>query len=179
MNKLESERLVLRQYTMGDFEAVHSYASLPDFSQYDTWGPNSEEDTKVFLETSVNNWKEETVSRFVYAVTLKPDNVAIGGAGLYREGQNSSVAYIGYSIHPDYQGKGIATELSKLLIKTGFENLNLLVIYATCDIRNGASYKVMEKVGMKRVAHIKNHKEVRGHMRDSYRYEIVNPKAIN
>ena len=146
METLESERLILRRYRLDDFEAVHNYASLPDFSQYDSWGPNTEKDTQEFLERSINNWKEETVYRFVYAVTLKPNDQAIGGAGLYREGQHRDVAFNGYSIHPDHQGKGIATELSKLLIQVGLDELKLKVIYATCDTRNAASYKVMEKV---------------------------------
>lgn len=48
------------------------------------------------------------------------------------------------------------------------------VIYATCDTRNIASYKVMEKLGMNRVGFIKGNKEVKGYVRDSYRYEILN-----
>lgn len=173
--KVESERLTLRQYRMDDFDAVHSYASLPNFSQYDVWGPNSEQETKEFLERSIQSWEKDPVYRFVYAVTMKPNDKAIGGCGLYREGQSSNVAFIGYSIHPDYQGKGIATELSRLLIDFGFNQLNLMVIYATCDTRNTASYKVMEKVGMSRVALIEKDKEVRGALRDSYRYEVTNP----
>ena len=39
---LESERLYLRNFEEADFAAVHEYGSLPDFSQYELWGPNTE-----------------------------------------------------------------------------------------------------------------------------------------
>jgi RimJ/RimL family protein N-acetyltransferase len=59
------------------------------------------------------------------------------------------------------------------LISFGFNQLKLDVIYATCDTRNAASYRVMEKLGMKRVGTMKGDKLVKGHMRDSYRYELT------
>lgn len=42
-----------------------------------------------------------------------------------------------------------------------------------CDTRNAASYRVMEKLGMKRVGSMKGDKVLKGHVRDSYRYELT------
>lgn len=75
-------------------------------------------------------------------------------------------------MNPEFQSMGYATEAAKALIKFGLDKLNLSVIYATCDTRNNASFRVMEKLGMKRVGSIKGTKEVKGYIRDSYRYEI-------
>ena len=169
---LETERLFLRPYRPEDFERVHLYGSLPDFSQYDVWGPNTEKDTHKFIADSIAKSQKDPMYEFEFAVCLKENELLIGGCGIRRDSQESQVANLGYAINPDFQSKGYATEVTKRLIEFGFKELNLAVIYATCDTRNTASFKVMEKAGMKRVGFIEKHKKVRDHMRDSYRYEI-------
>lgn len=169
---IESERLVLRNYTPDDFARVHLYGSLPDFSKYDVWGPNKEEDTEKFISDAIKKSEINPQYEFEFAVCLKEENLLIGGCGIRRETQYSQVGNLGYAINPEFQSKGYASEAAKRIVQFGFEELKLSVIYATCDVRNSASYTVMEKIGMKRVGLIKKHLKIRGHVRDSYRYEI-------
>jgi RimJ/RimL family protein N-acetyltransferase len=60
---------------------------------------------------------------------------------------------IGWSIHPDMQGRGYATEAAREMLRLGFDGLGLHRIMADSDPRNAASIKVMEKLGMRREAH--------------------------
>ncbi len=173
---MNTERLHLRSYKTTDYERVHLYGSLPDFSQYDVWGPNTKEDTHNFIADCISKYSKNPIYEFELAVCLIENELLIGGCGIRRDSQESKVASLGYAIHPDFQSKGYATEVTSKLIEFGFNELNLAVIYATCDTRNTASFKVMEKLEMKRVGHIKEHKQIRGHMRDSYRYEIYSAK---
>ncbi len=76
-------------------------------------------------------------------------------------------------MNPDFQSKGYATEAAVALIRFGFEQLQLEVIYATCDARNSASFRVMEKLGMQRVGLLKGDRMQKGHMRDTLRYELI------
>lgn len=169
---IEATRLVLRPYRLEDFERVHAYGSLPDFSKYDVWGPNTEEDSRKFIEDAITKSTSKEAFEFEMAVCLKENGLLIGGCGIRRESEHSRVANIGYAIDPNFQSKGYATEAARRIIEFGFSELDLAVIYATCDTRNSASYKVMENCGMKRVGHHLKHKKIRGYMRDSYRYEI-------
>jgi [ribosomal protein S5]-alanine N-acetyltransferase len=169
---IETERLFLRNYRVEDIERVHLYRSLPDFSQYDNWGPNTEEDTQKFISNRVARSQKNPIYQFEFAFCLKENELLIGGCGIRREGYSSRVAHLGFGINPEFQSKGYTTEVTRALLKFGFEELKLAVIYATCDTRNKASLKVMEKAGMNQVGRIENHMEVRGHMRDSFRYEI-------
>lgn len=169
---IETERLLLRNYRTEDFERVHIYDSLLDFSQYDVWGPNTVEDTKKFITDAITKAQKTPRYEFEFAVCLKHENLLIGGCGIRRESELSRVANMGYAINPDFQGKGYATEATKALIRFGLKELSLATVYATCDTRNVASYKVMERVGMTKVGTLLKHKEVKGHVRDSYRYEI-------
>lgn len=170
---IETERLLLREYKTEDFETVHAYGSDPDFSKYEFWGPNSEEDTKNFIADTIAKSQKDPRYEFDFAVCLKSTGRQFGGCGVRRETELSQVANLGWAIAPEFQNQGYATEAAKAVIEFGFEKLGLSVIYATCDTRNIASYKVMEKVGMKKVGFIKGSKEIKGHVRDSYRYEIL------
>jgi RimJ/RimL family protein N-acetyltransferase len=79
---------------------------------------------------------------------------------------------VGYAIHPDYQGRGFATEATLGLIDFGFLSLGLERIVAQCDTRNSASYRVMEKAGMTRVGTHLNHREIKGRLAHSFEYGI-------
>jgi RimJ/RimL family protein N-acetyltransferase len=170
---LQTSRLFLRNYQTEDWERVHLYSAIPEFSQYELWGPNTVEDTKNFVSSMVEQANVKDRSKFDFAVCLKESGLLIGGCGIRRETQQSVVANLGWAINPDFQKQGCATEAAQALISFGFEQLGLSVIYATCDTRNVASYRVMEKLGMKRVGFIKGDKEMKGHVRDSYRYELT------
>jgi RimJ/RimL family protein N-acetyltransferase len=171
--EIKTDRLKLRNYEPTDWERVHIYGRNPDFSKYEFWGPNSVEETKKFVAEMVQQAETSPRFKFDFAVCLKENNLLIGGCGIRRETENSHVANLGWAINPDFQNKGFATEAAKSLIELGFSELGLSVIYATCDTRNTASFKVMEKLGMKKVGFIKGTKEIKGHIRDTFRYEIV------
>lgn len=174
---LTTERLLLRRYKTEDWERVHIYGSDPDFSKYELWGPNTLDDTHKFVAEMVQQTETNPRYKFDFAVCLKENELLIGGCGIRRETELSQVANLGWAINPEFQRKGYATEAARALIEYGFQRLNLSVIYATCDTRNAPSYKVMEKLGMKKVGFIKGTKEVKGRVRDSYRYEILPSRA--
>ncbi len=171
--KLKTDRLLLRDYTPEDWESVHVYGKDPEFSKYEPWGPNSVEDTKNFIADNIMKSKLNPRFHYELAVCLKEGSRQIGGCGLRRESQTSEVANMGWAINPEFQKRGYATEAASKLIQFGFEDLNLRVIYATCDTRNVASYKVMEKIGMKRVGHLIANRNFKNEVSDSYRYEIT------
>ncbi|MGE0528891.1 MAG: GNAT family N-acetyltransferase [Bdellovibrionales bacterium] len=169
---LTTNRLVLRNYKTEDGARVHIYAADPDFSRYEIWGPNTLEDSHKFVADMAQQSETHPRYKFDLAICLKDSGLLIGGCGVRRETELSQVANLGWAVNPEFQCKGYATEAALALIEFGFQRLNLSVIYATCDTRNAPSYKVMEKLGMKRVGFIKGAQEVKGHVRDSYRYEL-------
>jgi len=170
---ITTERLILRNYKIEDWERVHIYGSDPDFSKYELWGPNTLEDTHKFIAEMAQQTEANPQYKFDFAVCLKDSGLLIGGCGIRQETESSQVANLGWAINPEFQKKGYATEAARALIEFGFKKLNLSLIYATCDTRNLPSYKVMEKLGMKKVGLIKGTKEIKGHLRDSFRYEIL------
>ena len=136
---LETERLVLRKFRRDDFEAVHSYVGCADNLIFMQFGPNSEEETRAFIEMAISS----PVHHF--AVTLK--DVVIGGCTLHYE---DGTGEMGWLLHRDYWKQGLGTEIARALLSFGFDELNAHRITARCDLENIGSSKLMEKVGMRR-----------------------------
>lgn len=63
---------------------------------------------------------------------------------------------IGWVFNQKYHSKGYASEAARAILKYGFEEMNLHRIIATCQPQNKPSYRVMEKIGMRREGYFKN-----------------------
>lgn len=171
--KLETKNLILRNYKSSDFDDVHEYGSLPDFSQYDVWGPNSEDDTRNFINEKASEGDHKNRYTFDLAIFHKGDEKVIGGVGIRRAGERSQIADMGYAVNPKYQGQGLATEACREILNFGFKELGLIVVWATCDTENISSWKVMEKLGMTRIHEGIGTRKYKGKISDEYRYEIT------
>ena len=74
---ITTERLILRNYISEDWQRVHIYGSLPDFSQFEVWGPNTLDDTHNFIVDKVNQIGTTPRFKFDFAVCLKDSNLLI------------------------------------------------------------------------------------------------------
>lgn len=148
MKQLETERLILRKFKPDDFDAVHSYASCLDNLTYMFWGPNNEEQTKTFILDAIKEAEEEKQNKdYQYAVILKETDELIGGCDIFVKNDEATM---GWCLHLNYWKQGYGTELANALLRFGFDDLQLRRIAAHCDSENIGSYRVMEKIGMRR-----------------------------
>lgn len=147
MKTLETERLVLRKFNDADYDAVHSYASCEENIIYMLWGPNSEKQTRAFINMAVKSAEKSPCTQYEYAVVKKDNGSLIGACSItVKEGG----AEIGWILHRDCWRQGYGAEMGASLLKFGFEELKLHRIFARCDAENYGSYRVMEKIGMRR-----------------------------
>lgn len=168
-----TERLLVREYLDSDVHTVHAYGSDAEVTKYEVWGPNTEEESRAFVGQAMKEQFEPERWAFNLAVCFRDSGMHIGGCSIRRESERSRVGSLGWIIDPRYQGRGYATEAARALIDIGFVELGLSVIFATCDTRNTASFRVMEKLGMVRVGELRSGREIKGHRRAIYRYEVV------
>ena len=84
-------------------------------------------------------------------------------------------AEIGWVFHRAYWGNGYATEAASAVLDCAFGRLGLRRVYASCDVRNVGSWRVMEKLGMSREGYSIKDKLQKGEWRDSYLYAILAP----
>ena len=172
-HNIETKRLVLREFDKGDFLSVHSYASDPEVSKYQPWGPNSEADTKTFLEESIKYQLDNPRYSYEIAVVRKEDKKLIGACSIYVSSPKNREGWIGYCYNQEYWGNGYASEAAEAIIEFGFEYLKLHRIFATCDPNNIGSAKVLEKIGMNKEGRLREHKYQKGQWRNSFLYSIL------
>jgi RimJ/RimL family protein N-acetyltransferase len=170
---IQTKRLILRDFVMADWKAIHDYDSDPEVVRYMDWGPNTEEETKSFLQRAITFQQEQPRRGYSLAIVLGSQNVIIGGCGIRVSSPENREGWIGYVLSRNFWGQGYATETAKALLKFGFETLDLHRIFATCDPANIASAHVLEKTGMKREGYLREHKWARGKWRDSLLYAIL------
>ena len=145
---IETERLILRKFVMEDYKEVFEFGSNPLVQKY-TGCPNMknlQEAKDEIKYTWFEDYKNYGYGRF--ATIYKPDNKLIGFAGLKYLPEMEETD-LGYRFLPEYWNMGIATEVSKELVKYGFETLKLKRIIGITMQENPTSSKVLEKAGLK------------------------------
>ncbi|MEP7240205.1 MAG: GNAT family protein [Devosia sp.] len=171
---LETERLQLRPFTRADVDAVFAYRSLPAVAEYLTDQPMSHDECAeaVRIRTGQFGFTSEG-DRIVLALEQRHDGRLIGEVSLIWRSLANGQAEIGYVVHPDFWGRGLATEAARAILDFGFSVIDLHRVYARCDARNLASAKVMERLGMRREAHFREHDRVKGRWDEEFVYAIL------
>lgn len=174
---IDTERLVLREFRRDDWESVHEYAVDPEVYHHMPWGPNSEDETRAFIERAIASRHRNPRLHFELAVTVREHGRLIGGAGIRVADEGFRAADMGYCLRRDAWAEGFATEAAAGLIGFGFKRLGLHRIWATCDARNTRSARVLEKVGMKLEGTMRDDTWLRGQWRSSRLYSILESES--
>lgn len=170
---ITTPRLTLREYREADFEGVHAYSKDPRTVRFMTWGPNTSEDTRNFIQLAISQQTVEPRLNYHFVVVLRERDQIIGGCGIHIRRPEHRGAEIGYCFNRQFWGQGYATEVMQALLKFGFEELNLHRIIATCDPRNTGSERVMQKNGLRKEAHFIHELWQKNEWRDSLLYAIL------
>lgn len=169
--RLETERLILREFVPGDLASVHYYASDPVVTRYVSFGPNTPAETEDFLQRCAGARLADPRTSYDLGVQRKSDGLIVGGIGLHLGGGGLSGGCgqkslrrgeLGYVFRQDAWGCGFATEAGRAMVEFGFKTLGLHRIFAECHSANGASERVMEKIGMRREGVLREHALVKG-----------------
>jgi RimJ/RimL family protein N-acetyltransferase len=171
---IETERLRLRPFTRGDVDAVYAYRSREDVCRYLFDEPMSRQTCAETVQTRIAQLGlEEEGDRIVLAVERKSDAELIGEVSLILRGVEARQAEIGYIFNPAAHGHGYATEAARALIQVGFMGADMHRVYARCDARNLASAQVMERLGMRREAHFRDHVLLKGRWDEEFIYAVL------
>jgi RimJ/RimL family protein N-acetyltransferase len=170
---LPSPRLILRELVVEDWPAVHDYARRAEACRYQPWGPNTPDESRAFVEAAVASSASPARARYALALTLASPGRLIGVGELNVRSVPFRTGEISYIVHPDLWGQGFATEAAAALLRFGFDDLGLHRIYATCDPRNVASGRVLQKCGLAHEGRRRHDMLLRDGWRDSDLYAIL------
>jgi ribosomal-protein-alanine N-acetyltransferase len=172
--KIESNRLILKEITWDDLELIHKLHSIPEVDEFNTLGiPKNIEETKELIRPIIEGQFKTPQGSYTWKIILKELNEFIGLAGMKLSCDKFKLGEIYYKLLPDHWGKGYASEVSKTLIKLGFETFNLHKVEAGVATDNIKSIRVLEKLGMTREGLRRKILPIRGEWKDNFHYAIV------
>ena len=140
---IRTNRLFIRDFEIRDWEAVYEYTSKSNVMKYIPEGVFTEEDAIGFVKKNGGKPAE------AYPVVKLDGNILIGHI-IFHKYFGDHTYEIGWVFNPDYQNRGYASEAAQGVLEIGFKQMNLHRIIATCQPENIPSYRVMEKIGMRR-----------------------------
>ncbi|HQV53647.1 MAG: GNAT family N-acetyltransferase [Flavobacteriales bacterium] len=166
---LHTERLVLREITMHDVEAVFAIRSDERVMQYIGKPRAKEIKDSVELIARLKKGREDS-SSITWGITTKNDPTLIGMIGYHRIQPEHYRGEIGYTLHADHWRKGIMSEAMKAVVAHGFGGLGFHSIEARTDPKNSASNALLLSNGFVREGLFKENYYWNGEFLDSAVY---------
>ncbi|MFI1972190.1 GNAT family N-acetyltransferase [Streptomyces cinnamoneus] len=171
---LTTARLLLRPFTVDDIDDVLDYQRRADVARYMRWEPRD----RAECAKAVSQMTEETGLRragdcLSLAVVLPEEGRVVGQVELVWLSEEHRQGEVGYVFNPRIQGRGLATEAAREVLRLGFDELGLHRIVGRCHARNAASAALLERLGMRREAHLVGTERFKGAWRDDYVYAML------
>ena len=170
--RLAAGRLILRRFDESDIPEIVRLADDPDISRNTLLIPHPYEELHARRWMAVQKRERRTGKGLVFAVVLVSDRRLLGAVGLTIDREHNN-AGLGYWIGREFWGRGYATEAARAVVGYGFEMLGLNKIHGGHFADNGASGRVMEKIGMTVEGYQPRHVLRGGKYRDLVLYGIL------
>jgi len=171
---VETDRLTLRPFIAADFEAMYAMRSDPEVARYLYQEPLSPEETRDSLTRKIAStaWASEG-DWLGAAVVERASSLTIGDVALHWVSERDRTAEIGFTFDPRWQGKGFATEAAGALVDWAFTEAGMHRVIGRTEARNAASARVLEKLGMRREAHLVENEWIKGEWQSEFVYAVL------
>jgi len=176
--EVRTARLTLREFVDDDFAAFHAVESDPEVARYQTFPPRTVADCRAYLAGARDDAASSPRRTYDLAIVLAEEDRLIGRCGLGRTDEEPDEALLWYTLLRTEWGRGYATEAARGMLDFGFRDLRLHRIWADCDPANAASFRVLEKIGLRREGHLLENAWIKGAWVDSLVYAILDREWI-
>ena len=171
---LRTERLVLRPFTDEDLDDVVAYHSLPEVVRYLYWQVRDRDEVRdVLVERRLRHRLATDGDVALLAVVLAQTGRVIGEVNLawtsvvHRQGE------FGFVFHPDYHGRGYASEAAARILDLAFDEVGLHRVIGRADANNAGSAALMRRLGMRQEAHFVQNEIFKGEWGDEVVFAIL------
>lgn len=168
------QRIVLRRFAMADLATFVAYRSDPDVARYQSWdAPYPRSEGERAIRELLREHPDMPSQWFQFAMELRATGELIGDCGSCTDAEDARQAEIGFTLRPEFQGHGYATEAAQALLGYLFDVRDKHRVIARCDPRNAASVAVLERLGMRREGHLVESTWAKGEWTDDLLYAIL------
>jgi len=167
-------RLQLREFCDADFEAFRALEAHPATYAYEANPPLDAATTCAYLEQAQSDRGQGAArTRYRLAVVLRATGQLIGRVTLTLVPHMVREWEIGWAIHPDFWGQGLAVEAARPLLALAFELHYAHRVVAYAHVENTASRRVMEKLAMRQEGQFRETCFWRGGWADEVIYALL------
>ncbi len=171
---LRTDRLLLRPFAASDFDALLAIQSRADVARYLYWDPRTAAEVRETLDTKVRATAIVAEGdNLSLAAVLSESGELIGDCSLGWASAEHRQAEIGFAFHPDHHGHGYATEAARALLALAFVELRAHRVFGRLEARNTASARVLERLGMRKEAHLVENEHVKGEWQSEVVYALL------
>lgn len=171
--RLETARLVLREFVEDDWRALHAIESREDVNRYQGYDAHTEEYSRSYVAKTIAAAAEAPRMLYEVAIALRSDEQLIGRGGIRRTKDEPRVGEMWVVLAPDQQKQGLVLEAARAMMTHAFDTLGMHRLYGDCDPRNAPSARLMERLGMRREAHFVQNVFIKGEWCDSLIYAVL------
>lgn len=175
--RLETARLIVRRFEEHDITDVLAYSQHEENDRFRkrnvNWGL-TEESVRQWWSPMMAMKPEEAINWLSLVVEFRAEHRVIGNVGFNakRTGEHLQ-GMIGWTLGKPHEGNGYATEAASALLDYLFRTLGFHRVYALTSPKNAKSWRLMERLGMRREAHYRQNCFVDGAWDDEYAYAIL------
>ena len=150
MPTLETERLLLRDFALTDWEALNAILSDPQVTRFMHFASWDELKRRAWLTWLVQDTSNPHRDAYNWAITLRSNGILIGwlGIGGTTHPSESNTRECGYALNRRFWGQGYMPEALRAVVAYELTALGTRRIMAECETPNTASARVMQKSGM-------------------------------
>ena len=150
MPSITTSRLILRPFTQADVAAMHQILSATGVLRYfPNSQPPSPERVRHMIANLLNHWDQYGYG--LWAIESRLTGKLMGRSGLQYLLETDEVE-VDFILGREFWGQGFATEAGQAALRHGFETLDISTIVGIVHVGNKASQRVLEKLGMRRMA---------------------------
>lgn len=145
---IETARLRLRRSLPDDAATISAYRADPEVHRYQGWDRTDVDGVRAEIELMTAREPGAPGGWVQLSVEELDTGLLVGDVGLSPSDHEPGVIKIGYTVSPEHQGRGYATEAVKALIDYAFERLGAEIVRAYASAENAPSIRLAERVGM-------------------------------
>lgn len=145
---LETKRLIIRNFSQKDLDALVPILGNDKVMRFSLKGPlKTREDVQAYLKWILDH--DEKYGYSLFAILEKHSQQLIGFAGFMCQTiDEEQRTELGYRLHPDYWGQGIALEATSALADYAFNQMHVKELVSIIDPKNEPSVKLAKRLGM-------------------------------
>jgi len=163
--------MVIRRIGSADYQDLLEYLSDPNVARFQFSPPYSADQVAALVESQGAVRVGDPGVALVLVAELK--RRVIGDCQLTIHSLDDRQAEIGFRFNPQFTGRGLATQAVSAVLGFAFGRLGMHRVVSCTDVRNERSWRLMERVGMRREAHFQHDSYTKDEWVDDYVYAML------